>query len=99
MALPDLVQRQQAAARGAVMTGPKGKRRLDFDPDPVRRDTGAVMRAMDGKAPGRDGLEFAQTCRATQSFAAIVPKITRTAVPADRATTARTAASSGGASK
>ena len=36
-ALEQCIEREQAAARGAVMTGAEGKRRLDLDADAVGR--------------------------------------------------------------
>ena len=51
------VERQQTAARGAVMAGAEGERRLDLDADPVDRDAGAVVRAVDDETAGRDRLE------------------------------------------
>ena len=52
-ALDNPIQRQQAAARRAVMAGAEGERRLDLDADPVRRNARAVMRAVHREAAGR----------------------------------------------
>ena len=51
------VERQQAAARGAVMAGAEGERRLDLDADAVGRNAGAVMGAVHDEAAGRDRLQ------------------------------------------
>ena len=61
--LEQAVERQKAAARGAVMAGAEGKRRLDFDADPVWRDAGTVMRAMHGETPGLDRGETGKALR------------------------------------
>ena len=53
-ALAQPVEREQAAARGAVMAGAEGERRLDLDADAVGRHAGAVMRAVHDEAAGRD---------------------------------------------
>ncbi len=39
------------------MAGAEGERGFDLDADTVRRDAGAVVRAVHGKAAGRDRLE------------------------------------------
>ena len=51
------IERQQAAARGAVMAGAEGERRLDLDADPAWRDAGAIVRAVHDEAAGRDRLQ------------------------------------------
>ena len=48
------IEREQAAARGAVMAGAEGERRLDLDADPVDRNAGAVVGAVHDKTAGRD---------------------------------------------
>jgi hypothetical protein len=62
-ALHNPIQRQQAAARGAVVAGAEGERGFDLDADPVRRDRGAVMRAVHREAAGRDRPELTQARR------------------------------------
>ena len=52
-----MIEQQQAAARGAVVAGAEGQRRLDFDAELVGRDPLAVMLAVDHEAPGRHGDE------------------------------------------
>ena len=54
------VEREQAAAGGAVMAGAERERRLDLDADGASRNAGAVMGAMHDEAAGRDRLEPAQ---------------------------------------
>jgi hypothetical protein len=56
------IQRQEAAARRAMMAGAEGLRRLDFDADPTAR-AAAIMRAVDDKTPGRDRLQAEETFR------------------------------------
>ena len=51
------IERQQAAARGAVMAGAEGQRRFDLDADAVERDAGAVMGAVHDEAAGGDGSQ------------------------------------------
>lgn len=51
------VEQDQASARGAVMTGAEGERRLDFDADRVRRDPAAIMAPMHDEASGANGRE------------------------------------------
>ena len=51
------IERQQAAARGAVMAGAEGQRRFDLDADAVVRDAGAVMGAVHDEAAGGDGRQ------------------------------------------
>ncbi len=100
-ALEPRIQRQQAAARGAVMAGAERERRLDLDADAVRRHPGAVMRAVHQEAPGRDRLEpgearrhpVARRHRLEHEPPAPPPS------PAIVPTSARNAASSGGAPK
>ena len=58
--LQQSVQRQQAPARGAVMAGAEGERRLDLDADPVRRERRAVVRAVHREAAGRDRLQIGE---------------------------------------
>ena len=55
--LGQFIQRQQAAARGAVVAGSKRKRRLDLDADVVGLDAGAVVRAMHDAAAGAHRFE------------------------------------------
>ena len=52
-----MIEQQQAAARGAVVAGAEGQRRLDFNADLVGCDPLAVMLAVDDEAPGRHGHE------------------------------------------
>ena len=52
--LAKVIEREQAAARGAVMAGAEGQRRFDLDPDPVDRDAGAVVGAVHDKTARRD---------------------------------------------
>ena len=54
------VEREQAAAGGAVMAGAERERRLDLDADGASRNAGAVMGAVHDEAAGRDRLEPAQ---------------------------------------
>ena len=56
--LQHMVKQQEAAARGAVMPGAEGQRRLDLDGKFVFRHALAVMRAMDDKAAGRHRHEI-----------------------------------------
>ena len=51
--LQDMIEQQQAAARGAVMAGAEGERRLDLDAELVWRHARAIVRAMDDEASGR----------------------------------------------
>ena len=53
----EAVERQEAAARGAVVAGAESERRLDLDADPVGRNVGAVVGTVNEKPPGPDGLE------------------------------------------
>ena len=62
-ALMQRIEREQAAAGGAVMAGAEGERGLDLDADPVARHPRAVMRAMDDKTPGIDRGELGETGR------------------------------------
>ena len=55
--LGDGVERQQAAARGAMMAGAEGERGLDLDADAMRGNLVAVMRAVNDEAAGIDGFE------------------------------------------
>src|ERR1039458_10518172 len=55
--LGQFIQRQQAAARGAVVAGSKRKRRLDLDADVVGLDAGAVVRATHDAAAGAPPVE------------------------------------------
>ena len=54
------VEREQAAAGGAVMAGAERERRLDLDADGASRNASAVMGAVHDEAAGRDRLEPAQ---------------------------------------
>ncbi len=56
------------------MAGAEGERGLDLDADAVRRDAGAVVRAVHDEAAGRDRLEPGEALAATQSFAAMRSK-------------------------
>jgi hypothetical protein len=52
------VERQQAAARGAVMPGAERQRRLDLDAELVRRHPRAIMLSVHDEPPGRNGDEI-----------------------------------------
>jgi hypothetical protein len=54
--LTNRLQRDEAAARRAVMTGAEGLRRLDLDADPIRRHAAAIMAAVHDIAPRRNRL-------------------------------------------
>jgi hypothetical protein len=54
------VEREQAAAGGAVMAGAERERRLDLDADAVVGNARAVVGAVHGEAAGRDRLQSAQ---------------------------------------
>ena len=54
--LTNRVQRDEAAARRAVMAGAEGQRRLDLDGDSVRRHAAAIMAAVHDKASRRNRL-------------------------------------------
>ena len=62
-ALCQHVQCQQAAARGAVMSGAESQRRFDLDADLVRADFIAVMRAVDDEASGVHRHQAAEALR------------------------------------
>ncbi len=51
------IEREETAARRAVMAGAEGERSLDFDADPVDGNFCAIVRAMNDKAAGLDRLE------------------------------------------
>ncbi len=53
----DAVERQEAAARGAVVAGAEGERCLDLDADPVDRNAGAVVGAVNDKPSGPNRLQ------------------------------------------
>ena len=55
--LRQIIERQQTAARGAVVAGAEGERRLDLDADVVGPDAGAVMRAVHDEAAGPHRLQ------------------------------------------
>jgi hypothetical protein len=55
--LDDPVERQQAAAGGAVMAGAESERRLDLDGDLVRAHVGACVCAVHHEPPGLDWCE------------------------------------------
>ena len=57
MRLAKRIERQQAAARGAVMAGTESQRRLDLDADAIERDAGAVVGAVDDEAAGSHGRQ------------------------------------------
>ena len=50
------IEREEAAARRAVVASPEGERRLDLDPDPVGRNAGTIMGAVNEKPPSVDWL-------------------------------------------
>src|SRR5262249_56069853 len=52
--LHEPVEREQTAARGAVVTRAEGEPRLDLDADTVRSHARAVMRTVHDKTPGFD---------------------------------------------
>ena len=90
------VEREQAAARGAVMAGAEGERRLDLDADPVRRHAARSCAPCTTKRPAATGVSPARLSR-TQSLrrdAREAQRLRRLA-PAAAATSARTASSSG----
>ncbi len=58
--LGQIIERQQAAAGGAVMAGAEGQRGLDLDADVVGLDARAVMRAMHDEAAGAHRLQTGQ---------------------------------------
>ena len=96
------VERQQAAARGAVMAGAEGQRRLDLDADAIERHAGAIMGAVHDEAPGRDRRQSGEAFAAPNPW----PRCARSssALPAARArpraaTSARTAISVGRGAK
>ena len=51
------IEREQAAARGAVMAGAEGQRRFDLDADAIDGNAGAVMGAVHDEAAGGDGSQ------------------------------------------
>src|ERR1700728_255011 len=53
----DVIERQQAAARGAVMAGAESQRRFDLDADAIEWDAGAIMGAVHDEASGGDGSQ------------------------------------------
>ena len=55
--LRERVKRQQAAARGAVMAGAEGERRLDLNADLVRPHAGATVRPVHDEPTGLDRRE------------------------------------------
>jgi len=61
------VERHEAAARGAVVAGAEGERRLDFDADAVWWNAAAVVRPVNDETAGRDrrqaGKAFAHPIR------------------------------------
>jgi hypothetical protein len=54
LSLDDVVERQQASARGAVVSGTKSERCFDFDCDAVRAHPRPIMGAVDGETPHLD---------------------------------------------
>ncbi len=55
------VQREQTAARGAVMAGAKRQRRFDFDADAIARNKRAVVPAMNDETSGDDRRQAGET--------------------------------------
>ena len=55
--LCQVVERQQTAARGAVVAGAESERGFDFDADVVGLDAGAVVRAVHDEAAGAHRFE------------------------------------------
>ena len=53
----NVIERDEAAARRAVMAGAEGQRRLDFDADAVWRHRITIMGAVDDEAAGADWLQ------------------------------------------
>ena len=96
------VERQQAAARGAVMAGAEGERGLDFDADAVGGMPAAVVRAVHDKAAGRDRLEsgeaFADPILRGDGVRSASALLAAAAPPATAASS-RTLAASAGARK
>ena len=66
--LGQIVERHQAAARGAVVAGAEGERRLDLDSDVVRLTRARSCAPCTMKRPARTGLSPARLCL-TQSCA------------------------------
>ena len=52
-----MVERDEAAARRAVMAGAEGERGLDLDADAIARHGDAIVRAVNDEAAGRDRLQ------------------------------------------
>ena len=69
----DMVEQQQAAARGAVVAGAEGERRLDLDGELVGRHAIAVMLPWTTKRPAGTGTRSSRLAL-TQSLASIVSK-------------------------
>ena len=61
--LAKAIERKETAARGAVMAGAEGERRLDFDADAVDRDAGAVVGAVHDKTAGGDRRQAGEDSR------------------------------------
>ena len=68
--LANPIERQQTAARGAVMAGAEGERRLDLDADAVGGNAGAIVRAVHDEAAGGDRRLRPARLSRTQSFGA-----------------------------
>ena len=58
-----IIERQQASARGAVMAGAEGQRRFDLDAEVVGPHPHTVMRAVHEEAAGAHRLQTAETLR------------------------------------
>ena len=95
--LCQIVERQQTAARGAVVAGAEGERGFDLDADLVGLDAGAVVRAVHDEAAGAHRLSDRRGFPATQSAGATGSMVSAAAAvsPAASATSARKPASSG----
>ena len=96
----DVIEQQQAAARGAVVAGAERQRRLDFDADLVGRNPFAVMLPVHDEASGRDRDEVLEA-GPDPSLASTVSKSIVLAMSALAAlvTSSRTSAWSGGSAK
>src|SRR5262249_59417222 len=60
--LDEAIERQQAAARGAMMARAESERRLDFDAHHIRSNPRSVMRAVNDEASGRDRMQSGEAC-------------------------------------
>ena len=59
--LADRIERQQAAARRAVVAGAEGERGFDLDADAIEGNARAVVRAVHDEAAGLDRLQSGET--------------------------------------